>query len=113
MSILQFDLWETKVLDDNNDWRVVLVTEAKHQGKDIENIGALAITCRRRRRSHPLRNSQNCHICNNGHETFKTDFMQAHLMPFSIIIYRGYLISNSGVYLLVFSSWAFLLAGLI
>jgi|TARA_R110002111_G_scaffold13927_2_gene38546 type II restriction enzyme len=28
-----------EVKDDNNDWRVVLVTEAKHQGKDIENIG--------------------------------------------------------------------------
>ena len=27
-----------EVLDDNNNWRVVLVTEAKHQGKDIENI---------------------------------------------------------------------------
>ena len=27
-----------EVLDDNNRWRVVLVSEAKHQGKDIENI---------------------------------------------------------------------------
>lgn len=27
-----------EVRDDNNDWRVVLVTEAKHQGKDVENI---------------------------------------------------------------------------
>lgn len=27
-----------EVRDDNNDWRVVLVTEAKHQGKDLENI---------------------------------------------------------------------------
>jgi type II restriction enzyme len=27
-----------EVKDDNNNWRVVLVTEAKHQGKDIENI---------------------------------------------------------------------------
>ena len=27
-----------EVKDDNNTWRVVLVTEAKHQGKDIENI---------------------------------------------------------------------------
>ena len=27
-----------EVLDDNNKWRVVLVSEAKHQGKDIENI---------------------------------------------------------------------------
>ena len=27
-----------EVKDDNGDWRVVLVTEAKHQGKDIENI---------------------------------------------------------------------------
>ena len=26
------------VQDDNNKWRVVLVSEAKHQGKDIENI---------------------------------------------------------------------------
>jgi type II restriction enzyme len=26
------------VKDDNNNWRVVLVSEAKHQGKDIENI---------------------------------------------------------------------------
>lgn len=26
------------VRDDNGDWRVVLVSEAKHQGKDIENI---------------------------------------------------------------------------
>ena len=24
--------------DDNGDWRVVLVAEAKHQGKDVENI---------------------------------------------------------------------------
>lgn len=27
-----------EVEDDNNKWRVVLVSEAKHQGKDIENI---------------------------------------------------------------------------
>lgn len=27
-----------EVLDDNGEWRVVLVTEAKYQGKDIENI---------------------------------------------------------------------------
>jgi len=27
-----------EVRDDNDDWRVVLVTEAKHQGKDVENI---------------------------------------------------------------------------
>ena len=27
-----------EVLDDNDEWRVVLVSEAKHQGKDIENI---------------------------------------------------------------------------
>lgn len=27
-----------EVLDDNKKWRVVLVSEAKHQGKDIENI---------------------------------------------------------------------------
>lgn len=27
-----------EVKDDNNNWRVVLVTEAKHQGNDIENI---------------------------------------------------------------------------
>lgn len=27
-----------EVRDDNGDWRVVLVTEAKHQGKDVENI---------------------------------------------------------------------------
>lgn len=27
-----------EVKDDNNKWRVVLVTEAKHQGNDIENI---------------------------------------------------------------------------
>lgn len=27
-----------KVKDDNGNWRVVLVSEAKHQGKDIENI---------------------------------------------------------------------------
>ncbi len=29
-----------EVKDDNNNWRIVLVTEAKHQGKDIENIKA-------------------------------------------------------------------------
>lgn len=29
-----------EVLDDNSEWRVVVVSEAKHQGKDIENIGA-------------------------------------------------------------------------
>lgn len=27
-----------EVKDDNDNWRVILVTEAKHQGKDIENI---------------------------------------------------------------------------
>lgn len=27
-----------EVKDDNDDWRVVLISEAKHQGKDIENI---------------------------------------------------------------------------
>lgn len=27
-----------EVLDDNGNWRVVLVSEAKHQGKDVENI---------------------------------------------------------------------------
>lgn len=27
-----------EVKDDNDNWRVVLVSEAKHQGKDIENI---------------------------------------------------------------------------
>ena len=27
-----------EVKDDNGNWRVVLITEAKHQGKDIENI---------------------------------------------------------------------------
>ena len=27
-----------EVQDDNGDWRVVLVAEAKHQGKDVENI---------------------------------------------------------------------------
>lgn len=27
-----------EVMDDNENWRVVLVSEAKHQGKDIENI---------------------------------------------------------------------------
>lgn len=27
-----------EVKDDNGNWRVVLVTEAKHQGQDIENI---------------------------------------------------------------------------
>ena len=29
-----------EVQDDNEKWRVVLVSEAKHQGKDIENIRA-------------------------------------------------------------------------
>lgn len=29
-----------EVRDDNGNWRVVLVSEAKHQGKDIENIRA-------------------------------------------------------------------------
>lgn len=29
-----------EVQDDNGNWRVVLVSEAKHQGKDIENIEA-------------------------------------------------------------------------
>lgn len=27
-----------EVLDDKDQWRVILITEAKHQGKDIENI---------------------------------------------------------------------------
>ena len=27
-----------EVMDDNNNWRVILVSEAKYQGKDIENI---------------------------------------------------------------------------
>ena len=27
-----------EVQDDNEDWRIILVSEAKHQGKDIENI---------------------------------------------------------------------------
>ncbi len=27
-----------EVKDDNNDWRIILISEAKHQGKDIENI---------------------------------------------------------------------------
>ena len=27
-----------EVKDDNDDWRIVLVSEAKHQGRDIENI---------------------------------------------------------------------------
>lgn len=27
-----------EIKDDNNEWRVILVSEAKHQGKDIENI---------------------------------------------------------------------------
>lgn len=29
-----------EVKDDDNNWRVILVSEAKHQGKDIENIRA-------------------------------------------------------------------------
>ena len=29
-----------EVRDDHGNWRVVLVSEAKHQGKDIENIQA-------------------------------------------------------------------------
>lgn len=29
-----------EVLDDHGNWRVILVSEAKHQGKDIENIRA-------------------------------------------------------------------------
>ncbi len=29
-----------EVKDDNGNWRIVLVSEAKHQGKDIENIKA-------------------------------------------------------------------------
>ena len=29
-----------EVQDDNDNWRVILVSEAKHQGKDIENIRA-------------------------------------------------------------------------
>jgi len=29
-----------EVMDDNGTWRVILVSEAKHQGKDIENIKA-------------------------------------------------------------------------
>jgi len=32
------DGWIIEVKDDNGNWRVVLVSEAKHQGKDIENI---------------------------------------------------------------------------
>ena len=28
----------TEVKDDNGEWRIILVSEAKHQGKDIENI---------------------------------------------------------------------------
>lgn len=27
-----------EVLDDNDNWRIILVSEAKHQGKDIDNI---------------------------------------------------------------------------
>jgi len=27
-----------EVQDDNNEWRIILVSEAKHQGKDIDNI---------------------------------------------------------------------------
>ncbi|MCU7571623.1 restriction endonuclease, partial [Riemerella anatipestifer] len=27
-----------EVKDDNGNWRIILVSEAKHQGKDIENI---------------------------------------------------------------------------
>ena len=27
-----------EVLDDNNNWRIILVSEAKYQGKDIENV---------------------------------------------------------------------------
>ena len=27
-----------EVKDDNGDWRIILISEAKHQGKDIENI---------------------------------------------------------------------------
>ena len=29
-----------EVQDDDGNWRVVVVSEAKHQGKDIENIKA-------------------------------------------------------------------------
>lgn len=29
-----------EVLDDNNEWRIILVAEAKYQGKDVENIAA-------------------------------------------------------------------------
>ncbi len=29
-----------EIKDDNDNWRIILVTEAKHQGKDIENIKA-------------------------------------------------------------------------
>jgi type II restriction enzyme len=29
-----------EVLDKGNNWRIILITEAKHQGKDIENIRA-------------------------------------------------------------------------
>ncbi|MCY4562260.1 MAG: hypothetical protein OXC03_08215 [Flavobacteriaceae bacterium] len=27
-----------EVKDDDNNWRIILVSEAKHQGKDIDNI---------------------------------------------------------------------------
>ncbi|QQM55642.1 EcoRI family type II restriction endonuclease [Rhodococcus pyridinivorans] len=29
-----------EVLDDNNEWRIILVAEAKYQGKDVDNIAA-------------------------------------------------------------------------
>ena len=29
-----------EVKDDKENWRIILVSEAKHQGKDIENIKA-------------------------------------------------------------------------
>ena len=34
-----------EVKDDNGNWRVVLITEAKHQGKDIENIQKGKLVC--------------------------------------------------------------------
>lgn len=36
-----------EVQDDNGNWRVVLVSEAKHQGKDIENIKAGKLVCKK------------------------------------------------------------------
>ena len=37
-----------EVRDDQGNWRVVLVSEAKHQGKDIENIEAGKLVGKRR-----------------------------------------------------------------